>query len=542
MRQAPRPSRFIALVATALASALLAACGAAPGINAPEDVQTRVRTINPYGGDPAQEGTPKDGGNLILGLDREIVSFDPTVQNANQAAGAVYDYLLKLGPKGEIEPYLARSMDTSDGGLTWRMSLTPGVRFSDGTPFDAEAVIINTQRHIDKVSSPAHQLTERIKSMRAVDPTTVEFTLTEPTGDFASAFAQPFSSGSLAFVVSPAALAQYGDEIGEHPVGAGPFTFVDWVRDNRLVMAKNPDYWQEGLPHLDGLEFRPLPDTESRWASMANGDVDVVFGGYIVELSRAMADPNLTTYYATANGAEWVYFNFAKPPFDDHRMREAVVRAVNVDALSVSQYDNQLQPAKSVFGDDSPYHDPAASQAWPAFDPERAKQLVAEYRASGGNPDFTFKTSNAPNRVAFGEFIQAQMAAIGVNVQLQFYDLAQFSSAVVQSNDFQLTSWVGGPWESPYPAVHRLFGTDGAGNYGKYSNPRMDELLDKALDTADPAERARIYQQVDLLANQDLVVGWYSRGYLSTIAKPEVKGIVRYVSRDMFYATVWLDR
>ena len=89
MRQNNRPSRFLALAATALASVLLAACGAAPGINAPTDVENRVRTMNPYGGDPAQEGTPKDGGTLLLGLDREAVSFDPTVQNSNHAAGAV---------------------------------------------------------------------------------------------------------------------------------------------------------------------------------------------------------------------------------------------------------------------------------------------------------------------------------------------------------------------------------------------------------------------------------------------------------------------
>jgi ABC-type transport system substrate-binding protein len=533
-------SRIVAVLATVMCGALMVSCGTAE--SGPPTTGSSVRTINPYGGDPATEGTPKRGGTLLLGMDREIVSFDPTVQNANQAASAIYDYLLKLGPEGTIEPYLAKSMESSDNGLTWKMTLTPGVTFSDGTPFDANAVIINTQRHIDKVSSPGHQLTERIKSMRAVDATTVEFDLTEPTGDFASGFAQPFGTGSLAFVVSPAALEKYGDQIGNNPVGAGPFTFVSWVRDSRLVMARNPNYWQQDLPYLDGMEFRPLPDTESRWVSIVNGDVDLIFGGYITELSRGMADPNLTTYYGSANGAEWVYFNFARAPFDDRRMREAIIRAINVNALSVSQYDNQLQPAKSVFGESSEYHSQAASDAWPTFDLEKAKALVEEYRASGGNPNFTFKTSNAPNRVAFGEFIQAQMAAIGITVDLKFYDLAQFSSAVVQSNDFQLTSWVGGPWESPYPSTMRLFSSDGPGNYGRYSNPEMDKLLNQALSTSDKAERTRLYQQIELLANQDLIVGWYSRGYLSTIAKPDVKGVVRYVSRDMFYATTWLDR
>ncbi|MBO0873602.1 MAG: ABC transporter substrate-binding protein, partial [Pseudonocardia sp.] len=167
---------------------VLAGCGAADPTG-----RQAVRSVHPYGGDPAAEGTPRHGGTLRLGEDREIVSFDPTVQNSNLAASAVYDSLLKLGPDGEVQPYLAQSMTSADGGRGWRMRLRPGVSFSDGTPLDAQAVIINTQRHIDKRSSPAHQLTARIVAMRAPDPLTVDFELTGPTGDFATGFAQSFT-------------------------------------------------------------------------------------------------------------------------------------------------------------------------------------------------------------------------------------------------------------------------------------------------------------------------------------------------------------
>ncbi|MCI2419555.1 ABC transporter substrate-binding protein [Saccharopolyspora sp. K220] len=536
-----RLSGAVTAVVVVLSTALvMTGCGAV-GQNS-EPKERTVQSTNPYGGNFAAEGTPKRGGTLLLGEDREIVSFDPTVQNTNMAASAVYDSLMRLGPGGKVEPYLAQSMDSPDSGLTWRLVLRPGVKFSDGTDLDANAVIVNVQRHIDKVSSPAHALTERIKSMRAVDPLTVEFDLAQPTGDFPTGFAQPFFGGTLGMIVSPAALQKYGKDIGSNPVGAGPFKFVSWVRDSKLVLARNPGYWQAGKPYLDGLEFRPLPDTESRYASIQNGDVDLIFGGYITELSRAAEDPRLTVYYGSGNGAEWLYFNFTRAPFNDRRMREAIIRGLDIRALSASQYRNQLEPAASLFGDDSQYHAKAASDAWPTYDPEKAKQLVKDYVATGGDPNFTFKTTNAPNRVAFGEFVQAQMAAIGIKVDLQYYDLAQFSSSVVQSSDFQLTSWVGGPFDSAYPAAQRLLGSRGSGNYGKYSNPKMDDLLNQAISTSDPAQRNQIYQQVELLANQDLALGWYSRGYLSTITKPEVKGIDRYVSRDMFYATTWLDR
>jgi ABC-type transport system substrate-binding protein len=536
MRMRPRTSRVLAAVALACCALLLGACGAADrGAVAEGALQAR----DPYGADLAAEGTPKPGGTLLLGMDREAVSFDPTVQNSNMAAMAVYDSLMKLTSDGSAEPYLAQSMETPDGGTTWVLTLRPGVTFSDGTPLDANAVIVNTQRHIDKVSSPAHAFAERITSMRAVDAQTVEFVLNGPLGDFPVVFAQPITYGSLGLIISPAAIQQYGDEIGRHPVGAGPFTFVEWVPDSRIVFEKNPSYWQQGMPYLDGLEFRPLPDTETRYASIENGDVDVVFGGYNQELVRASQNPNLRVYYGPGNAGEYLYFNFNTAPFDDRRMREALISSLDLNALAASQYSGRIVPANSLFTEASPYHTQAASDAWPKFDPEHAKQLIADYRASGGNPDFTFKTTQA--RVPFGEFIQAQMAAVGIKVDLQFYDLAQFSSAVVQSNDFQLTTWVGA-FDTPFPGATRLLHSGGNTNYGDYSNPQVDSLLDEAAATSDPAVRTQAYQQIEQLVGQDLSMAWFSRSYLSTITKPEVKGINRYVSRDMFYATTWLDR
>ncbi|MCO1653832.1 ABC transporter substrate-binding protein [Pseudonocardia humida] len=541
-------SRPLAVLTALLSAGALAACGAAPGINgaggAPGEAGGTIRTVNPHGGDASAEGQPKDGGTLVMGTDREAVSFDPTTQNTNQAALAVYDSLLKLNDAGEPEPYLAQSMESTDDGLTWRMGLRPGVQFSDGTPLDAAAVVLNVQRHIDKTSSPGNRYATQIASMTAVDPQTVEFVLKAPFGAFPSVFALNFTAGNLGAIISPAAIQQHGDQVGNNPVGAGPFVLSDWVRDSKMTLTKNPNYWQadKGLPHLDALEFRPLPDTETRYASIENGDVDLIFGGYHTELLRGLQNPNLSVYYGPGNGAEYVYFNFQRAPFDDRRMREAFVRGIDLNALAATQYRGEMAQAKGWFGDDSPYTTPEATQAWPAFDVERAKALVAEYKADGGSTTVSYKSTNAPNRVAFSEFLQAQMAAIGIDLQPQFFDLAQYSSSVVQSKDFQVAGWVGGPVDVPYPAIQNLLRTGGNTNYGSYSNPEVDALLDKAAATTDEAERTQAYQRAQLLTNQDIPVAYYSRGYLSTIAKPEVKGVVRYLTRDQFFATTWLDR
>ena len=536
MRLPARSLRVIIAVAAGLSVALVAGCGAAkPSAGGGK----ALTAVDPYGGNLAAEGTPKRGGTLVLGEDREIVSFDPTVQNANLAANAVYDPLMRFTPDGSVAPYLARAMDSADGGRTWRMGLRPGVRFSDDTPLDAQAVVVNTQRHIDKASSPAHAYAVKIQSMRAVDPLTVEFTLRAPLGDFPVLFAQSIFNGTLGLIISPAALAKYGADIGRHPVGAGLFVLASWTRDSKLVLTRNPNYRQPGKPYLDGLEFRPLPDTEARYASIQNGDVDLIFAAYNQELARAVQNPNLRIYYGPGNSGEYLFFNFSRPPFNDRAMREAVVRAIDVNALSRSLYNSQLVPADSLFDASSPLHSQAASDAWPAFDPGKARRLVDAYRAAGHDPDFSLKTTTS--RQPFAEFIQAQLAAIGVKVTVQTYDLAQYSSAVVQSNDFQLGTTVA-PINAPYPGVIQLFGTGGSGNFGRYTNPRVDELLAGAASTSDRSVRTNSYRQVELLVNQDLAVAWLSRGYLATITRKDVKGVERSPSRDMLYANTWLDR
>ncbi|GAA4873995.1 glutathione ABC transporter substrate-binding protein GsiB [Pseudonocardia benzenivorans] len=537
VRLRSRLSRRGGVLVLALCAALAAACGAADnggvGGNKP------IVAVNPYGANLAAEGAPKRGGTLTIGEDREIVSFDPTVQNANPAAAAVYDSLMKVEPDGTVAPFLAESMTTADGGRTWTLKLRPNVAFSDGTPLDAQAVVVNVQRHIDKVSSPAHQAAAQIASMTTPDPLTVVFGLKTALGDFSTNFGGAFFGGTLGMIVSPAALKQYGDQIGSHPVGAGPFMLVSWVRDAKLDVTRNPHYWQPNMPYLDNIEFRPIPDTDSRSASIQNGDVDMIFGGYNQELVRGLANPNLNVYYGPGNAGEFLYFNLHNAPFDNRDMREAIVRGIDLNALSASQYNNQMVKADSLFDASSPYHTAAASAEWPTFDQAKATQLVDAYRAGGGNPDFVFKTTTT--RQAFAEFLQAQMAAIGIHVTVQTYDLAQFSSSVLQGGDFQLTTWVG-PFDNPDPGASRLLHSGGNGNYGKYANPQVDQWLDDAAATQDPAQRTKDYQQVELQVNKDLVVDFFSRSYLSTITKKDVKGMDRFLSRDMWFAGTWLDR
>ncbi|OLT02045.1 hypothetical protein BJF90_04470 [Pseudonocardia sp. CNS-004] len=258
-RRRRRGSRAVALLAVGLATSLAAACGAnLPPVGGGAG-ETTIRTVNPYGDDLSAEGEPKRGGTLVMAMDRAIVGFDPTVRNTNPAALAVYDSLLKLNHEGKPEPYMAKSMTSPDRGLTWVLELREGVEFSDGTPLDADAVIVNVQRHIDAAASPGHRFAEPIASMTAVDPLTVKFTLKEPFGPFPVAFASGFAYGGLGIIVSPAALQQYGDDVAQHPVGAGPFVLTDWARDSHMNLRRNENYWQDACRTWTGWSSGRCP-------------------------------------------------------------------------------------------------------------------------------------------------------------------------------------------------------------------------------------------------------------------------------------------
>jgi peptide/nickel transport system substrate-binding protein len=532
-----RSRRSLAGLAVLLVLALV---GTACGSHLGEQVTSAagLDTSKPFGGDPATEGTPQRGGTLIVGMYTEARSFDPTI-GSNLIASAIYDSLLKMDSKGVPQPLLAESMTTPDDGTTWVLKLRPGVTFQDGTPLDSEAVIFNVARQRDNPTALGHLYTEPIDSMTATDNLTVTYRLKRPTGSFPVSFALPFSSGNLGTIASPAAVQKWGEDYGRHPVGAGPFEFVDWIPNNKITVKRFDNYWDKGKPYLDGIEFRPLPDTDSRYISVVNRDIDLDIGGFFSEVSRSSANKDLATYYGPGGDGQFLYFNLTKAPLDDRRVREALIRAIDPSALNATQYDNAGELAATAFAEGDQYYSQKAADIYPKFDIEKAKQLVADYKASGGNPDFTFNTGNSPDDHQMAQFLQAQWAAIGVNATLQFDDISTFIGPVVQGTQFGTATWISGPYENPFPFMFNQFYSGGINNYGKYSNPEVDAALDEAKSTTDPAAQIAAYQKAQELINTDLPVLWLARAAKAAIAQPNVKGVSRYLSSELFWAGTW---
>ncbi|WP_103382921.1 ABC transporter substrate-binding protein [Pseudonocardia dioxanivorans] len=534
-----RHKRTAAAIAALAAIVLVGtACGSNGGATSAAANPDHLDSSKPFGGDPAEEGTPKPGGALIVGMYTEARSFDPVI-GSNLMASAVYDSLLKMDSKGNPQPYLAQSMDTPDGGKTWVMKLRPGVTFQDGTPFNADAVIFNVKRQMDTPAALGKLYTEPIQTMTATDPLTITFVLKRPTATFPTSFALPFSSGNLGSIASPTAVQKEGADYGRNPVGAGPFQFVDWIPNNKIDVKKFDNYWDKGKPYLDAIQFRPISDTDARYASVQNGDVDLDIGGFFSELRQASMNKDLVTYYGPGGDGQYLYYNLTKKPFDDKSVRQALIMAIDPKALNATQYNNVGLLTTTPFAPDSQYFSQAAADAYPKYDPAKAKQLIDAYKAGGGNPDFTYNTGNSPDDHQLGQFLQAQWAAIGVNVKLQFDDISTFIGPIIQGTQFGTATWISGPYENPFPFMTNQFHTGGINNYGKYSNPQVDAALDEAAASTDPATQIAAYKKAQELITQDLPVVWLSQAAKAAIARPNVKGVSRYLSSELFWGGTW---
>src|SRR5215467_10670013 len=267
-------------------------------------------------------GPPRHGGSVTFGLRADFLSLDPLVLNndSDQSVGnGIYDPLIaRVGDKGELGPWLADSWEPSTDLKTWTLHLHPGVKFHDGTPFNADAVVFNIQRRMDprnKSLSLSDALL--IDTVKAVDDRTVAITLKSPWVDFPQILVAP-----IGMMASPTAVKQEGADYGGHPVGTGPFAFKEWVTGDHITATRNKDYWKSGYPYLDSVTWRPIPDQDV----------------------KAQKDSKLKVWKYSGDGGTFVMMNTKTPPFDDVNARMAITYATNRQEI-VQQIGHDLYPA-----------------------------------------------------------------------------------------------------------------------------------------------------------------------------------------------------
>ncbi|MGR6998299.1 ABC transporter substrate-binding protein [Yinghuangia aomiensis] len=370
--------------------------------------------------------TPRPGGTMTVVTVSDPTGLDPfRMVNAFPTDGirlsALYDPLFWVDGNNRVVPQLGESLTSPDAGTTWVLKLRPGVTFSDGTAFDAAAVKYTWDKHADPATRSVVRNAATGLRTEAVDPLTLKITLPEPNNAFDRTVAT-----ELAYVGSPTAMQKDFRAFSEHPVGAGPFVVKEWLRGNKLVLKKNPTYWQgPRRPYLDELDIKVLPDIQQQLNTIEVGDADLMLTSDPARTKDAQ-EAKLGVVQTTANFGHAVVFNLRRAPFDDPRARRAVALAVNPDELNRVLYNGTGTPARGVFAAGSPFFDPASSQ--PAHDRAQAQKLFDELAAEGRPVTFTLVIPQNPATVKAAEFLQSRLQQYkGVTVHVEPLEISAYS-------------------------------------------------------------------------------------------------------------------
>ncbi|UYN99800.1 MAG: ABC transporter substrate-binding protein [Devosia sp.] len=487
---------------------------------------------------------------LIVGQIAEPASLDPhvsTAANDFRIAVNIYDGLVRnTSGTLEIEPALATDWTISDDGLEYTFNLREGVSFHDGTPFNADAVKFNFDRMLDESHPfadtgpfPLSFFFSSVESVEVVDDLTVKFTLNEPFAPFMSNLASP-----TGLIVSPAAVEQFGADYGRNPVGTGPFKFEEWQSNTRVVASRNDAYW-DGAPALEAAIFRPITDANTRVAEMLSGGIDVLLETPPDNVAQFRDDANYQVVEAVGPHVWYVMLNAKEGPFADVRVRQAVNYAVNKESL----VNDVLQGTAEVSAGPIP---PAFNWAYNEdvdpypYDPDKARELLAEAGAEGASVTFlvTEGGSGMLDPVPMGTAIQADLAAVGLDVEIQTYEwntfLSEVNPGLEGKADMAEMAWMtSDPDTLPFLTLRTAaFPAEGGFNSSYYSNPEVDALLDQARLSTDPEERAELYKQVQAITHEDapwlFVANWKQNAVVtSAVGDFELQPDFSLVLRDV---------
>ena len=463
---------------------------------------------------PAAEAqTPP--GVLIVGQIAEPKSLDPhavTAVNDFRILVNIYDGLVRYADGTlEPEPALATDWEISEDGTVYTFNLREGVTFHDGTPFNAEAVVFNFDRMLDE-DHPYHDtgpfplsfFFSSVDTVEAVDDTTVRFTLSEPYAPFLSNLAYP-----TGLIVSPAAVREHGQDFGRNPSGTGAFRFAEWEPNQRVVVEKNPEYWDGAAP-LDAVLFRPITDANTRIAEMRSGGLDVMVEVPPDALAQFREDDGFTVYEQAGPHLWFLILNTREAPFDDKLVRQAANYAVDKQAIT----ENILQGTAEVAAGPTP---PAFAwahnedlQPYP-HDPERARQLLEEAGYDGETVTFyvTEGGSGMLDPVAMGTAIQADLEEVGMDVEIETYEwntfLGEVNPGLEGKADMAEMAWMtNDPDTLPYLTLRSAAMPDQGGfNSGYYANEEVDRLLEEARAATDQSRRAELYKEMQEIVQED---------------------------------------
>lgn len=447
-------------------------------------------------------------GVLTIGRREDSTTFDPiaTAQNVDfWVFMNIYDQLVRVDRSGtKLEPGLAESWTVSPDGLTYTFKMRTA-NFSDGTPITAEDAAYTLTRIRDDKASFWSESYKIIASAVATDASTLTITLSSPSAPFLSTLAMPATA-----IVQKAGMSALGAEAyGENPIASGAFTVKEWIRGDRVILQKNPNFWQADRVQLDGVEWISVPDDNTRMLKMQAGELDAAIFVPFSNIAELQKNPKLKVLLDPSTREDSLIMNHTNPALAKREVREAIDLAIDkqaiVDAITfgIGEVANSYVPKGALF-----YH---ADNLRRPHDPAKAKELLAAAGVSGLNLNYVVNAGDLVDE-QIAVLTQQQLAAVGIGVTIQKIDPSQTWDMLSRGEyDLMVNYWTNDIIDPDQKTTFVLGHDVNLNYYSRYENPKVKDLVAAARIELDPTKREGMYVDLQKLAKLD--VNWIDLYY-----------------------------
>jgi peptide/nickel transport system substrate-binding protein len=560
-------TRLTALAAFAALAALTAALSACGGTKSTAAAANTTSVVGVGAGAKKVEGNPVKGGTLVYGTDREPTCLDPHNfgdMPQTYVSRQYLDSLVSMQPDGTVVPWLATSWDISKDGLTYTFHLKKGVKFTDGTDFDADAVVANFKQILDpetESSTDLVYLDPIWKGAKAIDKYTVEVDLKRPYSPLLDVLGQAFFG-----MESPKAMARGIKENCVSPVGTGPFILKDWKKGQQIDLVRNDDYNSppadannQGPAYLEAITWRFLPDPSVRWQALQSGEVQAIFSIPPEDFAAAQSDPDIEVQQFTHAGiGHYIVLDNSEPPFNDLKVRQAFNYAANTPAAVESAYQGAYPVATSAISSGTPFYTSKYANLYP-HDLAKAEKLLDEagwkkgangVREKDGKPltvKWIYSTGpgeTPPAELTLYQNVQAAAKEAGFDVTLVPQPQAKYYEQANVPADFDAEATY---WNCPTPMCMYIVSSEETynqlfANMSKIKNPELDQALLAAAATTDRAKQQALYGKAQqIIAENAYWVPMYPEQSLLGISK-KLKGVwIEPSEGEPVFSDAWLE-
>jgi peptide/nickel transport system substrate-binding protein len=461
----------------------------------------------------AQGATVHAQGTLRVALGTTLSQLDPakvTIGDEYVYVHLMFNGLSRIDPDMTVKPDLAESWAASDDLKTWTFKLRQGVKFHHGRALDADDVVATMKRILDPATgSRARTSLSMVDNVAAVDAQTVKFTLNIPYAGFADIFAD-----RQLRIVPKDKLT----ELSTHPVGTGAFMFKSWSPGDRLELTKNPDYFEKGLPKLDAVTLRIVPESAARMAALESGAVDIVWSMPYESVDKFKNHANVRTDGVATPTWDGVILNNARPPFNDVRVRQALALTIDKAAIVELALFGQGDPTFSPIPPSHPYFNKALKFNPP--DIAKAKKLLADAGYPNGFDVPMQVPQEREQRVRVGVAVRDMARAAGIRINVERVPFASYTANVAGKAQMYVDGYFARPTVDTaiYPFYHS------SGSWNKqlwvYKDARVDQLLDDARKTNDDAARKAIFEKFQAVVEETVPgIIAYSAAHVNGVSK-----------------------